>query len=162
MKLTWLIILTLIILAVTACATQPSAAPTQAVPSTTAAVPATAPAAPSPSTSLPPQASPAGTTLGQLSQQGATVFSTNCAACHGNNGEGKIGPAVIGPSASLAKYNTAQGLLSFVALTMPRNAPGSLSHQDYLNTVAYLLVQNNEAPANTPFNESQLGNIPLK
>jgi len=45
---------------------------------------------------------------------------------------------------------------------MPLEAPGSLSHQDYLDLLCYLLVQNNYVSADTIFNESELSNITLK
>jgi cytochrome c len=154
MKLKWLIFLSLItMLALSACSSQPAPSATPPATKTTSA------ASPSPTS---PQASAAGATFGQLSQQGATIYAAKCANCHGNKGEGGQAPAVIGSNANLAKYNTAQGLLSFVAATMPRNAPGSLSHQDYLNVTAYMLVQNNKTPDSAPFNEGQLGTIVLK
>ena len=156
MKLIWLIILSLIaILALNACASQPTPAttPPASKPATTAASPSTGS----------PQASAAGATFGELSQQGAAVYAAKCASCHGSKGEGGQALAVIEDHANLAKYNTAQGLLSYVSATMPRNAPGSLSQQDYLNVTAYLLIaQNNKTPDSAPFNEGQLGTIMLK
>src|SRR4030042_1117882 len=53
-------------------------------------------------------------TVGQLASAGQTVFASRCAGCHGQNGEGKTAPAVIGASASLTKYNDAQGLFNYI------------------------------------------------
>jgi mono/diheme cytochrome c family protein len=103
-----------------------------------------------------------GTTFGSLADSGKNVFAAKCSSCHGTNGEGGRAPAVIGSGASLGKYQSASQLLSKISTTMPANSPGSLSHQDYLNVLSYLLVQNNYVSNNTEFNESQLGGIPLK
>ncbi len=105
---------------------------------------------------------PAGDTFGSMAQAGKSVFSANCASCHGSNGEGLIAPALWGSGSALAKYGTAQGLLVFVSAAMPLSSPGSLSHQDYLKVVSYLLIQNNDVSANAAFSESQLGGIALK
>jgi cytochrome c oxidase subunit 2 len=101
-------------------------------------------------------------TFGQLSQLGSTVFADNCAVCHGNNGEGKVGPALIGPNQHLANYGTAQGLFDFISTNMPFSNPGSLTHEQYLDVLSFLLVQNKEVSDNATFNESQLGGITLK
>jgi polar amino acid transport system substrate-binding protein len=113
---------------------------------------------PTPSPSSPPSAP----TFGQYAQQGQAVFDRIGASCHGSNGQGARAPALWGSSAHLAKYKTAQGLLDYVSTTMPANAPGSLSHQEYLYVLSYLLVQNNYVSADTTFDESQLINLPLE
>lgn len=138
--------------------TSPPSAPVTSKPpaSSTSAAPSTSAKPTSPATSS------SGPTFGSLSDAGKTIFANRCAKCHGNNGQGVTAPAVTGSSANLAKYKTAQGLLSYTSASMPFDAPGSLSHQDYLNVLAYLLVQNNQTPANSPFNESQLESITLK
>ncbi len=93
---------------------------------------------------------------------GKTIYDKFGASSHGENGRGGSAPALIGSNSNLAKFNTAQGLLNFISTSMPLEAPGSLSHQDYLNVLCYLLVQNNYVSAKTVFNESQLINIALK
>lgn len=105
---------------------------------------------------------PSGTTFGQLAQTGKTVFASRCAKCHGDSGQGVTAPAIIGASASLDKYNTAQGLLNFIDTAMPMNAPGILSQQEYSQVLSFLLVQNNFTPSDKVFDASNLGNIPLK
>jgi mono/diheme cytochrome c family protein len=114
------------------------------------------------STTSSPSLTPGGDTFGQMAGTGASVFTSKCASCHGDNGQGVTAPAIIGAGASLGKYNTAQGLLSYISAAMPANAPGSLSHQDYLNVLSHLLVKNNKVSSDTTFNESDLGNISLK
>ena len=100
-------------------------------------------------------------TAGQLSAAGQGVFASNCAGCHGANGQGVTAPAVIGATANLVKYSTAQGLFDYVKTTMPANAPGSLSPQQYLQVTAHILLQNNYVTGNTPLDTSNLGGVPL-
>lgn len=107
------------------------------------------------STSTPP-------TAGELAQAGQSVFANRCASCHGADGQGGTAPAVIGASAHLGEYNTAQGLLGYVETNMPALNPGSLSHQEYLNIVAYLLIQNGDLSADASFDETRLGDISLE
>jgi polar amino acid transport system substrate-binding protein len=114
-----------------------------------------------PSTPATP-ATPTPTTAGQVAMLGETVFTSHCASCHGADGQGGTAPAVIGARAYLGKYDTAQGLFEYVATDMPAQNPGSLSHQEYLNVVGYLLVQNDYASAGDPFDETRLGDISLK
>jgi mono/diheme cytochrome c family protein len=113
-------------------------------------------------TSLTNTSSTGATTYESLAAQGKTVYTTSCASCHGNNGQGANAPALWGSGANLAKYNTAQGLLSFISATMPKTAPGSLSHQQYLNVLCNILVQGNQVTGSNAFNENQLGSITLK
>ena len=97
-----------------------------------------------------------------LAAAGQTVYSSNCAGCHGNSGQGLGAPALWGSGALLAKYNNASALLNFISANMPKNAPGSLSHQQYINVLCYILVQGNQVTGTNAFNESQLGSITLK
>jgi mono/diheme cytochrome c family protein len=117
---------------------------------------------PTSSTATPTTTAPAGASFGQYADSGKTVFASHCSKCHGDQGQGITGPALIGSNANLTKYNTAQGLLNFVATSMPLDAPGSLTHQEYLQVLCFLLVQNNFASADGSFNESALGSVQLK
>ena len=114
------------------------------------------------SPSQPPITAPTPPAAGKVAELGETVFASHCAFCHGKNGGGGRGPAVIGVTASLGKYNTAQGLLDYVSTNMPKSNPGSLSHQDHLNVVSFLLVRNNYLSEDAAFLESQLGNVSLR
>ena len=96
------------------------------------------------------------------SQRGKDVFANDCASCHGSNGQGGVGPALMGADQHLAKYNTARDLLKFISANMPFNRPGSLTHQQYLDVLAFLLVQNNAVTSTANFDETQLSNVILK
>jgi S-disulfanyl-L-cysteine oxidoreductase SoxD len=119
-----------------------------------------------PATSAPPPTtsgtSQTGLTIGQLSQSGQTVFSGNCAACHGNDGAGGIGPALWGSTANLKKYGTADGLFKFISTAMPQSKPGSLTQQQYQQLLGYLLMQNKDATASQTFDANNLSQITLK
>lgn len=112
--------------------------------------------------STPPSTTSAGPAYGSFASQGQTIFSSKCAQCHGANGQGSTAPALIGTNANLGKYNNAKKLLDFISTAMPLNAPGSLSHQDYLNVLCYLLVQNNDINATAQFDESTLTSVQVK
>jgi cytochrome c oxidase subunit 2 len=100
-------------------------------------------------------------TAGQLAALGQTLFSTSCSKCHGTTGQGGVGPTIIGQGNSLSKYNTAQGLLSFISTAMPLDAPGSLTQQQYIDLLSFILVQNNFMQPGTVFDPSTLSSVPL-
>lgn len=103
-----------------------------------------------------------GTTAGALATVGSTVYTNRCANCHGDSGQGRTAPAVIGSGAQMAKYNTAGGLYSKISTTMPPNAPGSLPASDYLSVTTYLLVENDYVNNGSQISSGQLDNIPLR
>ena len=116
-----------------------------------------------------PTPTPSGATFQTLAAAGADVYSTNCAVCHGANGQGGVGPALWGSGATLGTYsgvtlfnNNAQDMLNFISTKMPLTAPGSLSQQQYIDVLSYILVQDNQVSPSTVFNQSQLGGITLK
>lgn len=101
-------------------------------------------------------------TFDQLANVGTAVFADQCASCHGNHGQGGDSPALIGSNAHLSKYATAQGLLNFISTAMPASAPGTLSHEQYLQVLGFLLVQNQEVNSGDLFTEGGLNSITLK
>lgn len=111
------------------------------------------------------QTTQASNTFGSLSQVGQGLYISNCSQCHGTSGQGitSLGtPALWGSGAQLGKYNSAQGLLTYIVSTKPPGAPGTLSHETYIDVLCYLLIQNNTVSTNSSFNEAQLGSIALK
>ena len=136
----------------------------QATPAQTPQSPAPAVQPSQPAISQPASSVSAGqtTTAGQLADQGKSVYAQMCARCHGDSGQGKVGPLLIGPSSTLSAYGTGQGLFNFVSTVMPADAPGSLSKADYLRVVAYLLVQNNFVSPQSSLDQSTLSSVNLK
>ncbi|MCG8348394.1 MAG: cytochrome c [Chloroflexales bacterium] len=100
-------------------------------------------------------------TFGQLANTGQSVYATYCTECHGANGEGITGPAVIGAEANLVKFQDAHKLLAYVSAAMPQNNPGSLSDEEYRQLVSYLLIANQRATGDQPFNPDELALITL-
>ena len=80
---------------------------------------------------------------------GRDVYAAECAQCHGDRGQGGTGPVVIGGNKRIASYQTTERLYDYVSSTMPFDAPGSLSEQQYWDAIAYLLDANDLLPANT-------------
>lgn len=107
---------------------------------------ASAPASPDASgTTLPASDAPGGDQLAR----GAEFYAASCASCHGVDGEGDIGPALIGERYGFRSRGTAQGLYDYVSEAMPFDAPGSLPDQEYWDTLAWILDQNGLLPDGT-------------
>lgn len=93
---------------------------------------------------------------------------TNCwkSGCHGerpyDNGFTlpKTVPALIGPG-TLNRFATAQDVYNFIHKAMPFNAPGSLSDEQYLQLLAFLLESNHIVPDGTRLDAVSLANIAL-
>ena len=136
---------------------------TRAAPTISAAATALAPTAEAAATTSALSAGTAtATTAGQLADAGQQVYASNCAGCHGPEGQGKVGPALIGPSASFKTFNSAQGLFTFISSTMPKTHPGTLSPEQYLQVTAYLLVQNGIVTRDASLSNASLSDIQLK
>lgn len=90
-----------------------------------------------------------GTTQSQDEQvaAGRDVYGAECARCHGEQGEGGTGPQVIGGSRRIASYETTTRLYDYVSRTMPFDDGGSLSEDQYWDSIAYLLDENELLPA---------------
>lgn len=126
--------------------------------------PTAAPAAPrptaQPTASKAPNPGGAAATAQQVAAAGQAVYQQQCQACHGDSGQGVVGPALIGPRASPAKYGpTAADWSGYIRTNMPQNAPGSLTQQQYLEVTAYLLLQNGLVQPSQPLDEQALQQI---
>ena len=83
---------------------------------------------------------------------GRDVFAQQCAACHGERGEGGVGDRLVGGQGTLATSNPvrtvgsywpfATTLFDYIRRAMPQNAPGSLSNDDVYAVSAYILNLN--------------------
>ena len=76
--------------------------------------------------------------------QGADLFATNCAACHGTNLEGTtLGPILSG-NTFLQRWGsgTPTPLLNSIQTNMPPGGGSSLTADDYLSLTAHILSEN--------------------
>jgi hypothetical protein len=96
-----------------------------------------------------------------MSSLGSIAFAARC-YCHGNAGQGYNAQRVIGPGSNLASYGTALGLFNKNISTMPPAFPGSLSRQDYLNILVFMLVGNIYLKYSDIFVEANMTDIALK
>jgi alcohol dehydrogenase (cytochrome c) len=78
--------------------------------------------------------------------RGQTVYSGQCAVCHGDKLQGVSAPTLTGPSFAKAHLNVSQ-VRAVVATQMPLTAPGSLAPDDYASVMAYLLSYDCVKPA---------------
>ena len=83
--------------------------------------------------------------------QGAPIFVQECSVCHGNEGEGGVGPRLTSgpPRATLDGGKTianfwpyATTLYDYIRRAMPPNVPGTLSDQEVYALTAYVLYLN--------------------
>jgi cytochrome c len=93
--------------------------------------------------------------------RGRQVYAERCAKCHGEQGEGKIGRAIMGPEANLGGYGTARGLFDYTRAIMPIDAPGRLLESEYWAVLAYLLSQNRLLPPGTTLGRDNAAAIRL-
>ena len=116
-----------------------------------------------------PASTPAGQTFKQLANAGQTIYLDACAVCHGNNGQpaDKYTVLLWGKGATLGTYygitlfTDAQEMLDYMSKTMPLAASGSLSKQQYIDLLAYILVQADIVSPSTIFDESKLNSISI-
>jgi mono/diheme cytochrome c family protein len=139
-----------------------AATPPQPAPAQPAATPPSQPAAtPAPQPAGTTASGAAGPNASQI-QAGSQVFAQVCASCHGANGEGKIGPRLIGGPTTFQSWADAQELYGTVKAEMPLNAPGSLTDQQYWNVVAFLLDKDGLNPRGVVLGPDTASQIKLR
>ena len=82
-------------------------------------------------------------------EQGKAIYARRCAKCHGANGEGKMGPSLVGPQHHLSGYGTADVLFDYTRQVMPADRPGRMQEVEYWAVLAYLLKENGLLPPGT-------------
>jgi cytochrome c len=102
---------------------------------------------------------------------GREVFAQQCAACHGNKGEGGIGDRLVGGQGTLATekpvrtvgsyWPYAPTLFDYIRRAMPQNAPESLSNDDVYAVSAYILNLNGLLPADSTLDAKTLSAIKM-
>jgi mono/diheme cytochrome c family protein len=92
---------------------------------------------------------------------GAAMFATDCARCHGDNLEGGEGPPLAGAGNAVATYGTAGALLQYVMENMPNDQPSTLSPGDYSAIVKFIL-SNHGVDVPDGFTPADGAGIPLQ
>ena len=78
--------------------------------------------------------------------------------------QGQAGPPLAGPKfAANLRYSkmSAQQMFTFIKTQMPANKPASLTKQQYLQSLAYILSKNGYPAGATPLSEKTLGQVKL-
>jgi S-disulfanyl-L-cysteine oxidoreductase SoxD len=102
---------------------------------------------------------------------GREVFAQQCAACHGEKGEGGVGDKLAGGQGTIATANPvrtvgsywpyAPTLFDYIRRAMPQNAPQSLSNEDVYAVSAYVLSLNSLLPADATLDAKTLAAIKM-
>ena len=103
--------------------------------------------------------------------QGKQVFADNCAACHGDTGQGGIKDRLVGGQGTLATdkpiktvgsfWPYATTLFDYIHRAMPYPTPGSLSNDDTYAVVAFILSLNGIIPTDSKVDRASLPNIKM-
>jgi cytochrome c len=109
--------------------------------------------------------------------QGAALFASKCAACHGPGGAGvpPLYPALVGrdPRAAEFRFGTDPTLtrtigdywpfgttvFDYVRRAMPFTAPGSLKNEEVYSLTAYLLAANRVIPMTATLDSASLTSV---
>jgi mono/diheme cytochrome c family protein len=100
------------------------------------------------------------TAAAQQRSQGKALYQRYCAHCHGDQGQGKRGPALIGSTHGLRGYETAQGLYDYTRVVMPGDGAGTLQPDEYWAILAFILEGNGVLPTEAvlgPENAESIG-----
>jgi cytochrome c len=102
---------------------------------------------------------------------GREVFEQQCAACHGDKGEGGVGDKLVGGQGTIATakpvrtvgsfWPYAPTLFDYIRRAMPQNAPQSLSNEDVYAVSAYVLNLNGLLPGDATLDAKTLAAIKM-
>lgn len=96
---------------------------------------------------------------GEQAVQGRELYASSCAGCHGNDLRGaSIAPPLAGPgfAATWSPESSVDDLFFIMRSTMPPAASGSLSPQQYVLILAYILQQNGYPAGRVPLGPDSL------
>jgi polar amino acid transport system substrate-binding protein len=75
--------------------------------------------------------------------RGKASYAASCASCHGKGLVGGGAPALTGPQFFTKEMNTKlAGVFQYMAREMPQGRPGSLTHDQYADLMAFILEMN--------------------
>lgn len=80
----------------------------------------------------------------EQAKRGGSLYEKNCTSCHGSGMEGiEMAPPLVGSEFD-ANWNKAQlsDLSERIRVSMPQDKPGSLSRQQTVDVLAYILAFN--------------------
>ena len=92
--------------------------------------------------------------------RGAAVFEQSCSTCHGPNGNDGFATPLKGPG-SLVRFASTRELYAYTSATMPLAAEGSLTQRQYLDVIAWMLVQRGQSTGNVELSLATLDSTPL-
>jgi cytochrome c len=83
--------------------------------------------------------------------EGARVYATQCAMCHGARLEGTVEtPALVGKFVANWAGRPLGDLFDYLARAMPQGSPGRLAPQDNARLVAFILRANGAPAGDSP------------
>lgn len=105
-------------------------------------------------------------------KEGEELFSTHCASCHGDFGEGlDRWPALMGGRDSLRSdqprrtvgsfWQHAPGVFDYIRRAMPYTAPQSLTNDEYYALTAYVLFINELVPEDAVMDRDSLPRVQM-
>ncbi len=77
----------------------------------------------------------------EQAERGAELFTARCSGCHGAELGGGFGPQ-LAPLGSHWTGQTLGSLFRFVSSNMPYDNPGSLTQEQYLDVISFVLARN--------------------
>jgi cytochrome c len=99
-------------------------------------------------------------------RQGEAVFARNCAACHGNKGQGGSAEELVGgiraldsadPDRTIGRFwPHATTVFDYIRRAMPANKPGSLTNDEVYAVTAWLLHADGLLDANASLDANSL------
>jgi S-disulfanyl-L-cysteine oxidoreductase SoxD len=104
--------------------------------------------------------------------QGKAVYAEKCAVCHGDKGEGGLGPRLVGGQGSLPApgrgiktvgsfWPYATTLFDYVRRDMPWDHPKTLSNDEVYAVCAYVLSMNGIVGENDVLNKTSLPTVKM-
>jgi len=93
-------------------------------------------------------------------ERGATVYEQSCATCHGSAGNDGFATPLLGPG-TLVRFASTRELYDYTSATMPLAAEGSLTERQYLDAIAWLLMQRGQTAGTAELTLATLEATPL-